>query len=270
MRKIRIAPRHQPRRLGALAAVATALALGATLTAPAHAAPAATVARPSTDNGTSSLPRLARPFTRERVVPGAVDADPYHIAHVYEVQYRLKRLGLFPATPNGRYGPITTRGVKRFQRQLGLQPTGVVNARTWTPLIRRSVRGQVDVPAACKTGGWHACYDRSRHQVNLYHGGKLYNSWFVRGGSSTTQTRTGDYQVYWRDIDHTSSRFGDAPMPYSQFFDGGQALHGSRLMMDPWVGHSHGCVNFWTEDARQLWLTTSQRRLFVHVYGDWD
>jgi hypothetical protein len=59
-------------------------------------------------------------------------------------------------------------------------------------------------------------------------------------------------------------------MPYSQFFSGGQALHGSRNMMDPYEGHSHGCVNFWVEDARQLWNLTHDKTLHVHVYGAWD
>ena len=43
---------------------------------------------------------LSKPFTREPVRPGAVDADQWHIAHVYEVQIRLKRLvpkGIFKA-----------------------------------------------------------------------------------------------------------------------------------------------------------------------------
>jgi hypothetical protein len=59
-------------------------------------------------------------------------------------------------------------------------------------------------------------------------------------------------------------------MPYSQFFSGGQALHGSRLMMNPFVGHSHGCVNFWVEDARQLWNLTADGPLRVRVYGAWS
>jgi hypothetical protein len=29
-------------------------------------------------------------------------------------------------------------------------------------------------------------------------------------------------------------------------------------------------VNFWVEDARQLWNLTHDKRLFVHVYGAWD
>ena len=212
---------------------------------------------------------LRAPFSREVVHPGAVDADPYHIEHVYEVQYRLKRVGLFDAIPNGHFGPITEAGVKAFQKRNGLTPTGTVNHPTWRRLIKQSVRGRDVVPRGCKTTGWHACYDRWWHQVNLYHDGKLLNSWLVRGGGTSTRTRTGTFRVYSRDIDHFSSVF-HTPMPYAQFFIGGQALHGSRLMMDPYVGHSHGCVNFWTEDARQLWQLTSTKPLWVHVYGQWS
>ena len=243
------------RVLAALAAVlATALAVTATAGAPANAA-------------TSSL---RDSFSREVVRPGATDVSPYNIAHVYEVQYRLKWLGFFKVAPTGHFGSITKAAVVAFQKRNGLRPTGVVNAATWAPLIKQTVRGQGAVPAACKSAGWHACYDRSRHQVNLYHDGGLLNSWLVRGGSYYTPTRTGNFVVYYRDIDHVSTTFGSAPMPYSQFFSGGQALHGSRLMMNPFVGHSHGCVNFWTEDARQLWNLTSTKTLRVHVYGAWS
>lgn len=208
-------------------------------------------------------------FSREVVRPGDEDVDQWHIEHVLEVQYRLMWLGLFDATPTGYFGPITKAAVKQFQRRNDLAVTGVVNYATWKPLIRKTVRGKADVPAACKRKGWHACYDRSRHQVSLYRKGVLQNSWLVRGGGYSTQTRTGNFSVYYRDIDHYSQLY-DAPMPYSQFFSGGQALHGSRLMMDPFVGHSHGCVNFWVEDARQLWNLTSDKNLRVHVYGEWD
>jgi len=212
---------------------------------------------------------LRDPFSREVVRPGDVDTDPYHVEHVYEVQERLQRLGLFDAVPNGHFGPVTEAGVKTFQRRNGLTATGVVNRPTWRRLIRQTVRGRRVVPSGCRAAGWHACYDRWWHQVNLYHGGTLLNSWLVRGGGSSTRTRKGTFRVYYRDIDHVSGAF-HTPMPYAQFFSGGQALHGSRLMMDPYVGHSHGCVNFWVEDARQLWRLTSIKRLKVHVYGAWS
>lgn len=213
---------------------------------------------------------LTAPFSREPVFRGDVDKDQYNIEHVYDVQYRLRWLGLLDATPNGVFGPQTEQAVKQFQRRLGLKVTGRVTANTWAPLIKRTIRGKGAVPKVCRTDGWHVCYDRKRHQVNLYKHGSLYNSWLVRGGSYSTQTRTGNFTVQWRDIDHRSRTFGGAPMPYSQFFSGGQALHGSRNMMDPWVGHSHGCVNFWVEDARQLWNLTHDKKLYVHVYGAWD
>src|SRR5262245_58813800 len=64
------------------------------------------------------------PFSREIVRPGDVDTDPYHIEHVYEVQYRLERLALFDAVPNGHFGPITEAGVKAFQKSNGLTASG--------------------------------------------------------------------------------------------------------------------------------------------------
>jgi hypothetical protein len=230
-----------------------------------------TTAPSAASAATSASARVALrvPFSREVVRRGDVDADPYHIEHVYEVQRRLHRVGLFDLTPTGYFGPITEAAVKTFQKRNHLTPTGVVDRPTWRRLIKQSVRGRGDVPHGCKAAGWHACYDRWWHQVNLYHRGKLLNSWLVRGGGSSTPTRTGTFRVYYRDIDHVSSVF-HTPMPYAQFFSGGQALHGSRLMMDPYVGHSHGCVNFWTEDARQLWRLTSSKRLRVHVYGEWS
>jgi lipoprotein-anchoring transpeptidase ErfK/SrfK len=212
-----------------------AVVVAATVLAPAPSAASRAAVAPSTS--------LRAPFTRETVRRGDVDTDPYHVEHVYEVQYRLKRLDLFRARPDGHFGPVTEAAVKDFQRQNGLAVTGIVDAATWRPLIRQSVR---------------------------YHRGELLNSWFARGGAATTPTRTGTFRVYYRDIDHVSSTFGSAPMPYAQFFSGGQALHGSRLMMDPYVGHSHGCVNLWTEDAHQLWNLTSTKRLRVHVYGRWS
>jgi lipoprotein-anchoring transpeptidase ErfK/SrfK len=41
-------------------------------------------------------------------------------------------------------------------------------------------------------------------------------------------------------------------------------------MTDPFYGHSHGCVNMYVEDARQLWRLTNGKRLMVTVYGAWD
>jgi putative peptidoglycan binding protein/L,D-transpeptidase-like protein len=209
--------------------------------------------------------RFAREFTRR----GDRDTSTSHIEHVRELQYRLRWAGVYNGPVTGTFAKRTFKAVKRFQRKHHIRPTGKANVRTWRKLIPRTVRGRHAIPASCKRRGWHACYDRKRHQVTLWKGGTLWNSWLVRGGSSSTPTRVGKFKVFYRDKDHVSSLF-DSPMPHSQFFSGGQAFHGSVLMMNPFVGHSHGCVNMYREDARQLWQLTARHPLKVRVYGAWD
>jgi Putative peptidoglycan binding domain/L,D-transpeptidase catalytic domain len=186
------------------------------------------------------------------------------------VQYRLKWLGLFKGRPHGHFGPSTKSAVVAFQKRNGLRQTGTVDYQTWKPLIRKTIRARGLIPKGCHTAGWHACYDRLRHQLTLFHNGRLQNAWLVRGGAANTQTRTGSFHVFYRDAHHRSSLFDHAPMPYAQFFSGGEAIHGSRHMVNPFRGHSHGCVNMWVEDARQLWRLTSNKSLTVRVYGRWN
>ena len=210
--------------------------------------------------------RFAREFTRR----GDSDSSVYDIEHVRELQYRLRWAGVYKGPVTGTFGDLTRGAVKRYQRREDLEVTGTANARTWKQLIPQTVRGRTAIPNRCKLrNGRHICYDRTRHQVTLWKRGTLWNSWLVRGGDYSYQTRTGHFSVYSRDRDHVSGLYG-SPMPYSQFFSGGQAFHGSTYMTDPFSGHSHGCVNMYIEDARQLWRLTSKQPLKVHVYGAWD
>ena len=254
------ARRVPARSLPALLVAALVLALVG-LVAPAASASA------SSAGAKAATWSLKSPLARETVHPGARDADVHHIAHVRELQYRLARLGLFRVAVTGYFGPRTARAVRAFKKEAGLPVTSTVGPVAWAKLIRRTTH--LKVPKRCRAAGWHMCLDRFHHEATLFHDGALYNSWLVRMGGSSTPTRLGTYRVFWRDIDHVSSLF-DTPMPYSQFFDGGQALHGSVLMTDPFVGHSHGCVNFYLEDARQLLQLTSTRRLVVTVHGAWS
>jgi hypothetical protein len=208
-------------------------------------------------------------FAREAVRFGERDRSPYDIEHVRELQWRLKRVGVYRFRPNGRFGTATRAAVERFQRRHDLRRSGRANQATWRRLLQRSNNNVRTARRRCSGAGWHACYDRRNHQVTLWRNGRMWNSWLVRGGSSRHKTRTGNFTVFRREKRHRSSLYG-SPMPYSQFFSGGQALHGSRYMMDPYKGHSHGCVNMYVEDARVLWRLTHDRRLRVHVYGRWS
>lgn len=232
----------------------------------------------------TTLPRSASPvtlapsdgfsmkdrFARETTRYGDQDSSVRSIDHVTELQYRLRWAGVYDGPVTGSFGSQTKSAVKRYQRHEDLRVSGIATHRTWAHLIKDTIRHRGQVPRVCKRDGWHACYDRSMHQVTLWRSGVLRNSWLVRGGGYDTPTRLGTKQVYYRDKDHRSGMFDGSPMPYSQFFDGGQALHGSGFMMDPFVEHSHGCINMYIEDARQLWNLTHNKRLVVTVYGAWD
>jgi hypothetical protein len=257
--------------LGALCAAAVTLSLSAALPAQATAPQTSAVAAVSTpraakpDHGFSMRQKWAREFTRY----GDADTSVYDIDHVRELQYRLTWAGTFKAGVTGTFGTATRSAVKKYQRREGMRVNGIAGHATWAHLIHDTIRRRGHIRHVCKTDGWHACYDRTAHQVTLWHDGEMRNSWLVRGGDYNVATRLGTEKVYLRDIDHVSQLF-DAPMPYAQFFDGGQALHGSAYMIDPFVDHSHGCVNFYIEDARQLWSITYDKKLFVTVYGAWD
>lgn len=212
---------------------------------------------------------MRQKWARESTRYGDADTSVYDIQHVRELQYRLTWAKTFDNTVNGRFGKATRAAVKRYQQKEGLRVTGVAGHLTWAHLIHDTIRRRGMIPKICKTDGWHACYDRYAHQVTLWRDGEMKNSWLVRGGEYGIETRLGTHTVYTRDIDHVSRLF-DAPMPYAQFFDGGQALHGSVYMIDPFVDHSHGCINMYLEDARQLWNITSDKKLVVTVYGAWD
>ena len=217
-------------------------------------------------------PWFRKRFARERAKFGARDRSPRRIKHVHELQYRLRWVNVYNGPVTGYYGKKTRKAVRRFQRRVNLKRTGVANRRTWRKLIPRSVRGRKHIPRACKSNksnGPHICYNRRLHEVTLWRSGKLWNAWLVRGGSRSAKTRKGNFKVYWRNKDHISSLYG-SPMPHSQFFSGGQAFHGSTFMMDPFSGHSHGCVNMYLEDAAQLWVLTLKRKPKVHVRGKWD
>ncbi len=256
------------KKLGVLSAVAVVLSLGAMAPAAAASYRGATVAD-SVQRAARSTFSMSDTFAREVTRFGDADTSTYAIEHVRELQYRLRWAGVFHVGVTGTFGKITRAAVKRFQKHEGLRVTGVASHRTWAHLIHDTIRHRQAIPHICKTAGWHACYDRSMHQVTLWHSGRLRNSWLVRGGQYGLETRLGNTRVYYRDIDHVSRLF-DSPMPYSQFFDGGQAYHGSAYMIDPFVDHSHGCINMFIEDARQLWRLTSDKRLYVSVYGPWD
>ncbi|MFL6141096.1 MAG: L,D-transpeptidase [Labedaea sp.] len=91
-----------------------------------------------------------------------------------------------------------------------------------------------------------ACIDLSANRSWLLSGGKVtYGPVGITSGRPGFRTPPGMFHVQWKDIDHLSKEFNNAPMPYSVFFNGGMAFHSGSLAVQ-----SHGCIHLSSAAAK--------------------
>jgi lipoprotein-anchoring transpeptidase ErfK/SrfK len=60
----------------------------------------------------------------------------------------------------------------------------------------------------------------------------------ARGGAKGAKTPKGTFSVLWKDANHRSKEFNNAPMPNSVFFYPGDAFHGGNP-----ATASNGCIH---------------------------
>jgi hypothetical protein len=108
--------------------------------------------------------------------------------------------------------------------------------------------------------GAQACIDLSANRAWLFQDGKVqYGPVPITHGRPGYVTPPGTFKVSFKDMNHKSSLFNSAPMPYSVFFNGGVAFHQGSLRQ-----LSHGCVHL-SRAAAQTFFTTLQPGDVVQV-----
>ncbi|CCB78208.1 MULTISPECIES: L,D-transpeptidase family protein [Streptomycetaceae] len=167
---------------------------------------------------------------------------------------------------DGRQSAADCRAIRSFQVNHEISPAiGYAGPVTWAEM-QRITRWRATVPGRCPVNrGRIACVDLTRQLSWVQDGRKLvYGPVPVRTGRAGFVTRTGPKKIYWRDLHHWSTIYHVA-MPYSQFFDGGEAFHSIAGNVYSPPG-SHGCVNMRPSDAKAYWnlLRTGSN---VFVYG---
>ncbi|MFE3603980.1 L,D-transpeptidase family protein [Streptomyces sp. NPDC059096] len=172
---------------------------------------------------------------------------------------------------DGKQSTADCTATRAFQTKHGITPNiGYAGPVTWGVMDlmnKQKAAGKTPNAAGkCPTNkGRIACVDLTRQLSWVQDGKKLvYGPVPVRTGRSGYGTRTGLKKIYWRHKDHVSSIY-DVPMPYSQFFDGGQAFHSVGVSMWNPPG-SHGCVNMTKADAVKYW-SLLRNGDEVYVYG---
>lgn len=81
--------------------------------------------------------------------------------------------------------------------------------------------------------------------------------WEVSTGKKGKSTPPGYYQPYLMKKMHYSSKYHNAPMPYSIFYEGGYAIHGTESIGKLGSRASNGCVRLHPENARFLFRLVS-------------
>lgn len=89
----------------------------------------------------------------------------------------------------------------------------------------------------------------------VFRGGTLIGVSTVSSGQPGYDTPTGRFPILEKDVDHRSSLYDDAPMPFMQRLTwDGVALHAGQVMAEP---ASHGCIRLPRAFARRLFGMTA-------------
>jgi hypothetical protein len=109
--------------------------------------------------------------------------------------------------------------------------------------------------------------DLSAQRIQVSNGaGQSYN-WPVSSGRSGFGTPHGVYKPYSLQTMHYSRKYHMSPMPYSIFFHGGYAIHGTYSTAQLGRPASHGCVRLAPGNARALFSMVKQEGANITISG---
>ncbi len=95
--------------------------------------------------------------------------------------------------------------------------------------------------------------DLSKQKMNVYVEGHRKYTWKVSTAREGYSTPSGDYRPQWITRMHRSRKYDNSPMPYSVFYNGGYAIHGTNYVSRLGRPASHGCIRLHTSNARRLY-----------------
>ncbi len=92
----------------------------------------------------------------------------------------------------------------------------------------------------------------STQTMVVTHRGNVIGRWPVSTARSGKVTPTGSWSAKWLSRNHRSSRYNNAPMPYSIFYNGNYAVHGTNQTSKLGRPASAGCVRLAPQHAAIL------------------
>lgn len=171
------------------------------------------------------------------------------------------------------FGIVTDAATRDFQRNAGITVDGIIGPITWSKLLEGTQTRQIQlvsrqsqsttVPSKCLTSTAKTiCIDKhggSKATLYALDNKQIMEQMPVRTGDARGAkyaTTVGAFSVGRMYEDYQSREFDGADMPYSMFFNGGQAIHYSEDFAQNGYnggGASHGCVNIGDREKAR-WL----------------
>jgi lipoprotein-anchoring transpeptidase ErfK/SrfK len=114
----------------------------------------------------------------------------------------------------------------------------------------------LQVPASAASLVAHI--DVSSQTMTVKSGGRVVHVWRVSTARSGYSTPRGSFRPQRLARMHYSRKYDNSPMPYSVFFRGGYAIHGTNAVKRLGTPASHGCVRLQTGNAATLYSMIKQ------------
>lgn len=98
-----------------------------------------------------------------------------------------------------------------------------------------------------------AWVDISDQSMIVEKNGETLHTWPISTARAGKETPIGEFGVQWLSAKHRSSLYNNAPMPWSIFYDGDYAIHGTTDVAALGSPASAGCVRLHPENAKALY-----------------
>lgn len=109
------------------------------------------------------------------------------------------------------------------------------------------------MPATASAATVVAKVDISTQTMTVTHRGQVKYQWKVSTARAGKVTPTGSWSAKWLSKNHRSSRYNNAPMPYSIFYNGNYAVHGTNQVSRLGRPASAGCIRLHPDNAAVLY-----------------
>lgn len=103
--------------------------------------------------------------------------------------------------------------------------------------------------------------DLSSQTMTVIHRGKVIHRWKVSTARQGKVTPTGTWTAKWLSRNHRSSRYNNAPMPWSIFYNGNYAIHGTNQIKRLGQPASAGCIRLHPDNAARLYRLAQREGL---------